>query len=130
TEDFTGSMESRVTYTNVRDGARIVRYGRLDAMVGNSIIEFKQKLKEGRAVGKEELLKYAFGLSERLGQEDIPFEGILTDGLTIERYECAVVPGKKFALANLETILLESFELKPNDRSAEDFYYFICRNLL
>lgn len=126
--DYTQSMERGVTYLS--ENATIIRRGRIDALVGHVIMEFKVSLASGRATAKKELRQYAVGLCRALKLEDIPFVGIATDGLVFERYLLSLPAGKKLSEENIEVALADSLELKPNENSAEEFYWFLHRNLM
>ncbi|MCC6151418.1 MAG: N-6 DNA methylase [Planctomycetes bacterium] len=126
--DYTQSMERGVTYLS--ENATIIRRGRIDALVGHVIMEFKVSLASGRATAKKELRQYAVGLCRALKLEDIPFVGIATDGLVFERYLLSLPAGKKLSEENIEVALADTLELKPNENSAEEFYWFLHRNLM
>jgi hypothetical protein len=127
-DDFTASMERGVTYVT-KDGV-LIRRGRLDAMLGHVIMEFKVDLKAGRKTAIKELKAYAVGLCREAGLDHIPFMGLATDGVTFERFLLNLPVGKALSEDNVEVTSAEVFEVKPDKESAESFYWFLMRNLM
>lgn len=125
--DLPASLERGVTYR--RGKSTLLRRGRVDAMLGHAILEFKKDLGSGRKTALDELRKYAAGLTSAANQDEIQYIGFATDGVHFERYRLWVEGELAIVVDHVQADLTDQFELTASRESAVSFYWWAYRNL-
>lgn len=108
-------------YVKVKEGTILVK-GRIDALLGNVIIEFKDSLTESKIEDAEnQIKKYIFALRQRY------YNCIISDGLTFRAYQPRFIEGK----LDLEAIVIEKIdEINIESSESEEIYLWFDRYFL
>ncbi len=115
--DFEVSVNSRVLELK----------GRIDAVFGNIIIEFKRDLKKGLDTAKEELIKYFQAYKEKF--PDSKFIGIANDGILFKVYQPVFKDDLVYELEEIGDINLET-STTTNIFNWFDAYFFTSSKII
>jgi len=109
--DFEISVDSRVLELK----------GRIDAVFGNIIIEFKRDLKKSLDVAQDELKKYFQAYREKF--PDSKFIGIANDGILFKVYQPIFKNDKIFEIEKIGEINLESATIEEIFNWFDSFFF-------
>jgi methylase of polypeptide subunit release factors len=121
-QDYLGGMEHSLS------GPKTALYnrGRVDALYGNLIIEFKRNISKSLSEAEEQIRKYLALLYSKAEERARPFIGIATDGIQFVAYAPRLVPDS--AQPSPEDIRLVEIERANfQSLSPEEAFYWLDR---
>jgi len=122
--DYAEKLEPKLEkYVKIKEGTVIVK-GKIDALLGNVIIEFKNTLTENKIEDAEtQIKKYIFAL------QNTNYTCIISDGLNFMVYQPRVLEGAKFF--RIEMLMMDKIdEINLDEAEAEEVWMWFDRYLL
>jgi hypothetical protein len=114
-------------YVKKKEGTIMVK-GRIDALLGNVIVEFKDALTEPKIEDAEsQIKKYVFALKKPDATVP-PYNCIISDGVTFRAYQPRAMEGKLFSLNMVALDKID--EINVNEVEPEETWLWFDRYLL